>query len=73
MNAFAHLVGFYEDGQTVVHLHPTGGEITDPSLRGGPTMEFLFYPPRAGHLRLFCQVQVGGRQVFAPFDLEIAP
>ncbi len=73
MNAFAHLVGFYDDGQTVVHLHPTGGEVTDPALRGGPALDFQFYPPQAGHLRLFCQVQVNGRAIFAPFDLEVGP
>lgn len=73
MNAFAHLVGFYDDGQTVVHLHPAGGEVTDSALRGGPAMDFPFYPPRPGHLRLFCQVQVDGRQVFARFDVEVRP
>lgn len=73
MNAFAHLVGFYDDYRTVVHLHPAGGEILRPELRGGPAMEFKFYPPRAGHLRLYCQVLHEGRMIFAPFDLEVAP
>lgn len=73
MNAFAHLVGFYDDYRTVVHLHPEGGEITKPELRGGPTMSFRFYPPRAGHLRLYCQVLHEGRMIFAPFDVNVAP
>ena len=73
MGAFAHLVGFYDDYRTVVHIHPEGGEISDPLARGGNEMDFLFYPPRAGFMRLYCQVQVDGRAVFASFDVNIAP
>ena len=73
MNAYAHLVGFYDDARTVVHLHPFGEEVTDANRRGGPELEFKFYPPRSGVIRLFCQVQVGGRQVFAPFTVHVDP
>lgn len=73
MNAFAHLVGFYEDYATVVHLHPAGGEILNQDLRGGPTMTFKFYPPKPGFVRLYCQVQVDGKAIFAPFSLNVLP
>lgn len=73
MNAFAHLVGFYDDYRTVVHLHPEGGDILRDDLRGGPAMNFKFYPPRAGFLRLFCQVVVDGKTIFAPFNVNVAP
>jgi hypothetical protein len=73
MNAFAHLVGFYDDYQTVVHIHPEGGDILRDDLRGGPLMSFKFYPPRAGFLRLFCQVVVDGKTIFAPFNVNVAP
>ena len=73
MNAFAHLVGFYDDGRTVLHLHPEGGEITDPAQRGGPSLNFRFYPPKAGFIRLFCQVQVNGAAVYAPFNVNVLP
>ena len=73
MNAFAHLVGFYGDFQTVVHLHPTGGDILNPELRGGPSLGFLFYPPKAGLIRLYCQVLVDGKMLFAPFNLNVLP
>ena len=73
MNAFAHLVGFYEDNGTVVHLHPKGPEVTDPTLRGGPELEFRFYPPKEGFLRLYCQVQVDGKMIFAPFEVQVVP
>ncbi len=73
MNAFAHLVGFYEDGCTVIHSHPQGAEVEDAALRGGPSLEFRLYPPKSGFVRLFCQVCVDGKMIFAPFDLVIVP
>ncbi len=73
MNAFCHLVGFYDDYRTVVHLHPEGGDITRDDARGGPVMGFKFYPPRAGFIRVFCQVVVGGKTIFAPFNVNVAP
>ena len=73
MNAFAHLVGFYEDRRTVVHLHPVGPDTLAPTARGGPELDFNFFPPKAGLLRLYCQVQAGGGMIFAPFDVNVAP
>ena len=73
MNAFCHLVGFYEDYRTVVHLHPEGGDVLGADLRGGPIMGFKFYPSRAGFIRLFCQVVVDGKTIFAPFNVNVAP
>ncbi len=73
MNAFAHLVGFYDDDRTVVHLHPAGPEVVDPASRGGPSLEFRFYPPKDGFLRLYCQVSVGGKMLFVPFSLNVVP
>lgn len=73
MNAFAHVVGFHEDYLTVVHLHPTGGDILRQDLRGGPAMGFKFFPPKPGFLRLYCQVLVDGKMIFAPFNVSVAP
>ena len=73
MNAFSHLVGFYDDYQTVVHLHPGGGEVLDPELRGGPALDFILFPPRAGFIRLYCQVSIAGQMLFAPFNLNVEP
>ncbi len=73
MNAFAHLVGFYDDGRTVVHLHPAGLDVEDPTMRGGPSLEFRFYPPKAGFMRLYCQVSVDGKMVYAPFGVNVSP
>ena len=71
MNAFAHLVGFYDDYKTVVHLHPTGGEVLGSEARGGPSLGFVFFPPKPGFLRLYCQVSIAGRMIFAPFNVNV--
>ena len=71
MNAFAHLVGFGEDGETVLHMHPTGAPIVNGSDRGGPVLEFKIFATKPGFTRLFAQVQIGGRQVFAPFGIQV--
>jgi len=71
MGAFAHMVGFYEDYETIAHIHPTGKEPADDSERGGPKLSFHIEPKQAGYLKLFAQVQLDGKQVFAPFGLAI--
>ncbi len=73
MQSFAHLVGFYEDFQTVVHIHPTGGDILREDLRGGPALGFKFFPPKPGFVRLYCQVKVDGAMLFASFGLSVLP
>ena len=73
MEAFAHLVGFNEDKETVLHLHPIGAPLRNANERGGPELDFKIYASKPGFVRLFAQVQVGGKQVFVPFQLEILP
>jgi hypothetical protein len=73
MGAFAHLVGFCADGKTVLHLHPLGLEPKDDSTRGGPTLDFRLYPPVAGFVRLYAQVNVGGEMRFARFGVNVQP
>ncbi|MEO6435795.1 MAG: hypothetical protein ABIP55_08540, partial [Tepidisphaeraceae bacterium] len=67
MGAYAHLVGFHEDYQTIVHLHPSGPEPKQKLDRGGPTLDFKFYPPKPGFYRFYAQVHVEGRDRFARF------
>lgn len=73
MATYAHLVGFGADYQTVLHMHPQGPPALDPHARGGPELEFLFYAPQPGFIRLFAQVQIGGVSKFAPFGLLVKP
>jgi len=71
MGAFAHMVGFYEDYETIAHIHPMGEEPTDDAARGGPSLSFHIEPEKAGYLKLFTQVQIDGKQIFAPFSIRI--
>ena len=73
MGAYAHMVGFAEDYKTIAHIHPMGDEPTKTTDRGGPSLEFHINPEQAGLLRLFVQVQIEGRNVFAPITLNVAP
>jgi hypothetical protein len=73
MGAFAHLVGFSEDGKSILHIHPSSKEPSGPEDRAGPVFAFKFYAPAAGFLRLYCQVRIAGADVFVPFNLNIAP
>jgi len=72
MGAFAHLVGFNEDRETVLHMHPLAATASKVTDRGGPVLRFRFYATREGFTRLFAQVRINGRDVFAPFGLQIA-
>ena len=71
MATFAHLVGFNEDYQTVLHMHPKGPPVLDATARGGPELEFQIYALKPGFVRLFAQVQIGGVSKFAPFGIRI--
>ncbi len=72
MGAYAHIVGFYDDFRTVVHTHPMGTEPTSDSQRGGPEMMFHLKPAKAGFVRLFAQVRIDGKDIYAPFGVTVA-
>ena len=71
MGAFAHMVGFYEDYETIAHIHPMGKEPTEDTERGGPSLRFHIEAEQVGYLKLFAQVQIDGKQVFVPFAVQI--
>lgn len=73
MGAFAHLVGFSADRAEIAHIHPLGQEPRSAAERAGPTLEFQTQFAAAGYHKLFAQVQIGGKSVFAPFGVEVAP
>ena len=74
-NAFAHITAFYSDSEsvfeTILQLHPEGGDIIQDDLRGGPSLAFKIYSPQAGLLRLFCEVQLSGEKILAPFHIRV--
>lgn len=71
MGAFAHVVGFTEDYNSVLHVHPMGKEPTSDTERGGPKLEFHIEPEKAGFVKLFAQVRIGGKDIFAPFGMDV--
>jgi len=73
MATFAHIVGFNEDYETVMHIHPMGPPVLDPNARGGPELDFQVYAIKPGFVRLFAQVQIAGVSRFAPFGIMVEP
>jgi len=71
MGAFAHVVGFTEDYNSVLHVHPMGKEPTSDAERGGPKLEFHIEPEKAGFVKLFTQVRIGGKDIFVPFGITV--
>ena len=52
---------------------PRPAPVRSPEIHADRRVTFRLLAPKPGYLRLYCQVQVAGRQVFAPFDLNIGP
>ncbi|PZP56517.1 MAG: hypothetical protein DI586_03475 [Micavibrio aeruginosavorus] len=71
MGAFAHVVGFTEDYNSVLHVHPMGQEPSSDTERGGPKLEFHIEPEKPGFVKLFAQVRIGGKDIFAPFGVTV--
>lgn len=71
MGAFAHIVGFFDDRQTVVHIHPMGEEPSKATDRGGPELQFHIIPEKAGFIKLFAQVSIKGKEMFVPFGIVV--
>lgn len=71
MGSFAHIVGFGDDLKNVVHIHPMGTEPTKDTDRGGPELQFHIEPEKAGFIKMFAQVKVNGKELFAPFGLAV--
>ena len=73
MGAYAHLVGFSENRDFVAHIHPQGKEPESKDERGGPELSFYMNITQPGYHLLYSQVQINGKDVFAPFGIEVAP
>jgi hypothetical protein len=71
MGAFAHIVAFSEDGNSILHIHPMGAEPKSDSERGGPALEFHIEPEKAGFVKMFVQTRIDGQDKFAPFGVNV--
>jgi hypothetical protein len=73
MGAFAHMVAFPADLGSVTHVHPMGAEPKTAAERGGPDLSFHVEPDKPGYQKLFLQVQIGGKDKFAAFGVDVQP
>lgn len=71
MGAFAHIVGFDEKARSVLHMHPMGQEPTAEDERGGPELMFHFNPEKPGFVKIFAQVRIHDKDIFAPFGVHV--
>lgn len=70
MGAFAHIVGFMDDRNTIIHVH-SHGEPPHELSRSGPEVPFRFIAPKSGFLKFFVQTQVNGTVMLAKFGFPV--
>lgn len=71
MGAFAHLMGFYADYSSILHIHPVGKEPGNDTERGGSQLMFHIVPEKAGFVKLFAQFRIKGEDFYVPFGIVI--
>ncbi len=71
MGAFAHLVAFDEARSGFAHLHPAEVDLAKPPDAARPVLNFKLTIPRAGHYVVWAQVNLGGRETFVPFGIDV--
>jgi hypothetical protein len=71
MGAFAHLVAFDASRSGFAHLHPTEIDLAKRPDATHPVLEFKVTIPTAGRYVIWSQVNLGGREAFAPFWFDV--
>ena len=73
MGAYAHMVAFPTNLESVTHVHPSGPEPTTKTERGGPDLSFHVVPEQPGFQKFYLQTQIGGKDKFVAFGVDVAP
>ncbi|MBA4138447.1 MAG: hypothetical protein C0518_14150 [Opitutus sp.] len=73
MGAFAHLVAFDEERSGFAHLHPNEADLSLPPDALKPELTFKVTIPQSGRYVIWSQVNLDGREIFAPFWVEVLP
>jgi hypothetical protein len=73
MDAFAHLVAFDTTRSGFAHIHPQQTDVTQRPDALHPSFTFKVAIPAAGRYVIWSQVNLAGRETFAPFWFEVAP
>lgn len=72
MGAYAHMVAFPTNLESVTHVHPSGPEPNSKTERGGPDLSFHVVPEQAGFQKFYLQTQIDGRDRFVAFGVDVA-
>jgi hypothetical protein len=67
MGAFAHLVAFDTQRSGFAHIHPNPAEAAIKPDPTNPVFTFRLMIPRSGRYVIWSQVNLAGRETFAPF------
>jgi hypothetical protein len=73
MGAFAHLVAFDEARSGFAHLHPMETDLSQPPDPLRPELNFKITIPQPGRYVIWAQVNLNGKEVFAPFWVDVLP
>lgn len=71
MDAYAHLVAFDETRSGFAHLHPAEADLKHAPDPRRPELNFKITIPQPGRYVIWSQVNLGGREVFSPFCIEV--
>jgi hypothetical protein len=71
MGAFAHLVAFDEARSGFAHLHPMETDLLQPPNATRPELNFKITIPQPGRYVIWAQVNLGGQELFAPFEFQV--
>jgi hypothetical protein len=71
MGAFAHLVAFDHQRSGFAHLHPVEADPMQPPHALQPVLNFKLTIPQPGKYVVWAQVNLGGREEFVPFAVEV--
>jgi hypothetical protein len=73
MGAYAHLVAFDAGRSGFAHLHPTEIDLSRQPDPRQPKLTFKLTIPQSGRYVIWAQLNLGGREMFAPFWFEVIP
>ena len=70
-DAFAYLVGFYDDFKTVAHMTVVSdGPRKDTDIGASPIL-FVLHPARRGYLKYYAAFRIKGQDYLVPFGLRV--
>ena len=71
LGAFAHVVAYANNGQSILHSHPMGKEPKGAADRAGPTLQFHLEPGQSSFVKIFVQVRLDGHDLIFPFGAMV--